>query len=672
MSSNKLKKVLIQLCLIAPFIYSCQSNQDFKIENPSVLTNYQTGQLQKNIWLDYTDAIDSGFIIPSRHQTDGGFFKFQFTLVNSSSVKQSYYYKLFYQNESYKNPEAINNKYNPLSAENFYGSWENENDSVRKIVVPPGESVLITDSFRIVGNPRNERIYFGKTKQRAPSVEEINSKIVSIKNDATWYNHIVEKSKKEGRTIEEQLKLDAFYVINEDFKSVIINNRWKRNPRTGNYNFQLLVFTEDQYEDIPEYITNTNKRSENNFVNPFYYLRNLNNKKNIVFLDLPEKLNVKANPDAGNGIYINMDYANKGLDTSCFNSYCNNQTALYKKAAFEQFFHYLSDDLNAPNIPVISDLQSSEFTMDKYHEYQKNYPQSTLLKHTNKGAQCACETVVSDSVNHKILMWNPGVRSNKMIKENTGVRTRHGLTYGTYTFKVKMPELLNEHNMFNGITNAMWMINQINEPWNQRRACDGLGFIPKEIAGEENSPRAKIVSYSEIDFEIRKGSNLWPKSSYPKNFPRPTDFVEKADDITVLCTNWDLACNTPDEFKAGAFPYRHNDNEWVLHRWNHWYQAISSKYAASDDELFKNKYYYFQIQWKPESITWRIGPEKNKLREVCYMDSKVTDVPNNQMLIVLTQEYHISEWWPEAPILQEYIPFPSKNIVGEILSIEIE
>ncbi|PIZ05946.1 MAG: hypothetical protein COY57_04585, partial [Flavobacteriales bacterium CG_4_10_14_0_8_um_filter_32_5] len=76
--------------------------------------------------------------------------------------------------------------------------------------------------------------------------------------------------------------------------------------------------------------------------------------------------------------------------------------------------------------------------------------------------------------------------------------------------------------------------------------------------------------------------------------------------------------------------------------------------------------------WKPEEIIWRIGPEKDQLKTIGYVNSTYSSIPNNQMLLVITQEWHLENWWPEATFNQNYIPFPADDIKGEIIKIEIE
>lgn len=63
--------------------------------------------------------------------------------------------------------------------------------------------------------------------------------------------------------------------------------------------------------------------------------------------------------------------------------------------------------------------------------------------------------------------------------------------------------------------------------------------------------------------------------------------------------------------------------------------------------------------------------QKN-LRIVGCMRQDVTSIPNNQMIAVLTQEYHQSDWWSPIPFKQEYIPFPKNDINGELYELTIE
>jgi hypothetical protein len=140
----------------------------------------------------------------------------------------------------------------------------------------------------------------------------------------------------------------------------------------------------------------------------------------------------------------------------------------------------------------------------------------------------------------------------------------------------------------------------------------------------------------------------------------------------VTCTNWDMACHQPKNFSFGANEFNVDGSNYLFHRWNFFYRAISTKIPFKHNEMFDKPYYYFEIEWLPEKIIWKIGAEKDKLQTICVMDKDITSIPNNQMILMFTQEWHNEEWWPTAPYKQNFIPFPKKDIIGEILEIEIE
>jgi hypothetical protein len=108
-----------------------------------------------------------------------------------------------------------------------------------------------------------------------------------------------------------------------------------------------------------------------------------------------------------------------------------------------------------------------------------------------------------------------------------------------------------------------------------------------------------------------------------------------------------------------------------LHRWSHWYKALTSKYEVPADEITGTAV-FFEIDWQPERIIWRAGTHENEMKVIGYMDSGVTMIPDNQMVLVITQEFHPSEWWPTAPFRQEFIPYPGDDITGRIYEISVK
>lgn len=630
-------------------LWSCAGNSSaelknelFIIRNFNPLTNYNltidgyknTDSL-KHIYMDYTYAMDEGFCIPTVRQLPDGAFVFSFEIKNISAKKQSFYYKLYYQNETYKFPLTIDSSTvaeHPLAYENFYGSWENTNVQFKRTpaLASNDDFITITDTFRILGNPRNEQRYFSDKG----------------------------------------------------------NNRWQRNPRVGEYSFLLVVASQEQLKEMPLYVKDINKTNNGVFVNPyFYFLKGAGKQlKNTVITQAAQSLKVVAKPDITKGIYINPTHFDSTYAKNYSNT-CGQTKELYNSAVFQQFIHYIDATTKTGHIPVIEDVLEDNYSQKDYNWNKQFFTKEELIQTTASTAKYPCESVYADAANKKVVIKNPKTEYGQWVKENVGVITRHGFTYGKHTIKAKMTELLNKNGMWNGLTNAVWLISNSNDPWNARRVCNKEGgYLPNYFDGKD-SPRAKTTSYSEIDFEILKTVSYCPDYQFPpvyynalpnkKNvndwhLPFPEEIVNHKNDIVVACTNWDMACWEPENYGVGCQPVNYQDKYFEAHRWDHWYKALTEKVYESDDELFASDYYYFQIDWRPTEIIWRIGPSMDKLRVVGYMSDKITNVPNNQMLLIITQEFHNTRWWPGTPFAQDNTPFPRGDIEGEVYELIIE
>ena len=110
------------------------------------MTNFKGSTVRLDMDLD--DAVVDGIYLPSARQTDDGSGLFAFRFVAPGKDR---YYKLYYQNESYKFPDT-----SAFASENFYGSWEDVTVGFK-----PVEHWIVRDSLRIVGNPRDEHVYYG-------------------------------------------------------------------------------------------------------------------------------------------------------------------------------------------------------------------------------------------------------------------------------------------------------------------------------------------------------------------------------------------------------------------------------------------------------------------------------------------------------------------------------
>ncbi|MBA3704653.1 MAG: hypothetical protein H0W84_01745 [Bacteroidetes bacterium] len=609
---------------------SCES---FSIQNFNPASNWQTDSIdQKTIFIDYDNA-NSGFIIPTVKQLNDGSFSFEFELKNTSASNQKFYYKIYYQNESYKFEEldSTTNKENLLAEENFYGSWENTFTTFKETTISADNSFhKVQDAFRIVGNPRNDKRYF-----------------------------------QDG-----------------------INNRWERNPRVGEYSFLLIVASENDLKNIPSFIQNINLKNNGHFSNPYYYYLAGDGKKlkNTIAYKSEITLKVIAQPNLGNGIYVDDSRFGANSDKSHFCATCGQDSNLFKNAPIQQFINYVDASTKMDNIPVLGDVLKDNYSQMDYNWNKSFYTKDELIPTIIQTTKHPCQTVVSDPKEKKIIIKNPKTAFGEWKKESVGIITRHGFTYGKYRVKVKLTELLNKNNVWNGITNAIWLITQGGGEWNFRRNCNKEGYMETYWGGAKDK-RVPAVDYTEIDFEILKTPPYCPDNTFPPVYKNPVDnnkdvklwnismpqeITNTDGDITVACTNWDMACWEPKNFGVGCNPIDYKGQTFYTHRWDHWYRALTEKKEENDDELFKSDYYYFEIDWRPAEIIWRIGPQPDKMRIVGYMNDQVTSIPNNQMLLIITQEFHSTKWWPGTAYSQDNLPFPKNDIPGEIYELTIE
>jgi len=641
------KRYIFLICnflLLFGLFTSCNSESkiikttNFEIKDFTPVNNWKEeitidSSRVKYIELDYKDAIN-GFEIPSVRQAENG-FEYSFKIKNTTKETQSFYYKIYYQNETYKQPEYTEknkNSENDLAAENFYGSFENNTSGFLKTtpIEADGKFHDLKGFIKITGNPRNEKKCYDKTE----------------------------------------------------------NNRWKRNPRVGIYSFLLVVTASKNLDEkvIPEYVQNISLKKNDQFKNPYYYFLYGDGQKlnNTTVVKTDKALKVVAKPDLGAGVYI--DFKDNNAAAKDFTDNCGRSPELEKNASFQQFLHSVDESAKFKNIPIIKDVIKDDYTLMEYNWNKTFFTQGELIKTWPQIATEACKDVVSDKEKKKITLINPKSTYGNWKKENAGVITRHGFTYGTYTLKAKLTQILSKSGVWNGIVNTMWLLNQGGDEWDSRRICNKEGYMETYWGGNKDK-RVPYTSYSEIDFEILKTVPYCPPQTFPpaylpaqqenKNIyswhtPLPEELESQKEDIVVACTNWDMACWEPEKFGVGCQPITYKDQTFYAHRWDHWYRAITEKFLEKDKALFGGDYYYFQIEWNPTEIIWRIGPEKDKMRVVGYVNSTITSIPNNQMLLIITQEFHNTKWWPGTPFQQQFIPFPENDIKGEIYEITIE
>ena len=255
------------------------------------MTNFKTGRVV-SLDMDLENAVIDGVVLPSAKQTNDGDGLFHFRFI---APKKGMYYKIYYQNESYKFADT-----NALSGENFYGSWEDV-----AIGFKPIDRWLVKDSLRIVGNPRDERRYYGADlSENSFSKSHVAAVINSIRNQEVWYNSIVEKAGRNGVTVDEQLYRDALWVISGNRNDGDHNHRWKRNPRVGRYSFLLVLCDEEGLNEIPDDVQHIGMTDENgNFVNPYGWFES-HPSKHIKVIRSSRELKTRAVITPQQGVFV--------------------------------------------------------------------------------------------------------------------------------------------------------------------------------------------------------------------------------------------------------------------------------------------------------------------------------------------------------------------------------
>ncbi|MBE6342559.1 MAG: hypothetical protein E7065_04110 [Lentimicrobiaceae bacterium] len=650
-----MKKIILIVSVI--FFISCRNN-DGIFFNP--MANFPDENVVC-LDMDLKGVVNNGIVIPSASQAEDGKFVFTF------NAEAGQYYKIFYQNESYKFDDD-----NPLNNENFYGSWEDVNIGFKKVEA----TGLVTDSFRIVGNPRDERKYYGSDlTENSLSETAINNVINSIRNTPEWLASIEEKAKNNGYDVDRQLYLDAIWIINDNKNRGDVNNRFKRNPRVGEYSFMLVLCDEKALNNIPDYIKNISLTDENgDFVNPYsYFSQNKNNDIEVIISD--KKLKTRAVITPEYGIFLDeMQVKTDNYTVDNSNPRCSNSDEMYSNALYKQFLSHVSQQYTLRNIPLIKDVVSDDepYTMKEYEEAMTKYD-SSQLQYNYPVVTDRLGSTVKLNDDNSISLVNPGCDDvENLQKESTGIMTRVGFTYGKYRGKIKFPVMLNEENIWNGLTYAFWLIYQDEHAWNNRRtSTKGGGYIDKND-DSESPVRHHDYHYSEIDIEIVKASRYWPKMYYDEKDTRlATENPRYNNEIMYCCTNWDLATREPNNFASGINRIPYMGREYDAMRWTDMYKALTLKSPISND-VFKEDYYYYEIEWRPNEIIWRVGPSPEEMVVVGYMNDEYTAIPDNQMVCIVTQEYHYSEWWPPIVFEQGLIPYNKTDIEGRVYEIVIE
>jgi hypothetical protein len=167
-------------------------------------------------------------------------------------------------------------------------------------------------------------------------------------------------------------------------------------------------------------------------------------------------------------------------------------------------------------------------------------------------------------------------------------------------------------------------------------------------------------------------SDQWPNESIEDTNGNLLRHKTNNGTIMAVCSNWDLACHEPPNFFTGVKTNVIDSMPFVHFRANNWHKKLVSKADINYDQISSSDFYFFEIEWLPTRIIWRIGPERDEMQVLCIMDDSMTTIPNNQMLPVVGQEWHSTESWYLSPFEQNFIPFPKDDVIGQVMEIWVE
>lgn len=462
------------------------------------------------------------------------------------------------------------------------------------------------------------------------------------------------------------LVIDDRIVVRADPREEFPADPWARNPRTGHYSLLIVALPEPSFNGrpLPAEVLDMRAKADSHFIEPYLFWLNGPgaDRTDASVLFVPDVLALSVDLDPTKGVF------------GC----CGDAPM------FEPFIHHLDTNARFDNIPVIADALDNAFTRTVYDSMLCFTPPGAFVSTTPYLAASPCANIRLDSTLHALAFRNPAATRERLRKEQTGVRSRHAFTYGRYRVHARLSPLLNDSDLWNGLTNAIWLIGT-GAPGALRRPCDGGYLAYGSDPGKEG--RIPRTNYAEIDFEVMKGMPLCPERAFPPIFPQqvadpnvrsawlralPREVLEQHGKVAVALTNWDLACPEPPRFGIGCQDIVLDGEVFTSHRWDRDYRAITQKRMEPDDELFGPDGYWFEIDWRPTEIFWRIGPSPADLRTIGYMNSTMTAIPDVPMTLAVTQEFHNTAWWPGSPYEQGGIPFPAKDLTGRIFSVRVE
>lgn len=665
-SCHPLSYALILFCLL--LLSSCGR------ESTCSALRFGLGELSEQdapirLQMDLSKGPYVGIELPSAQQDGATAFILQAEVKNTSGRPQRMAYTLFYRNTSYAYPPE-----HPRSGDNFFGSWSDGPTIRYTEELAPGESITITDSLRIQGNPLGDSRYISQSFVNPWAPDEVIGKIErTIKNDSAWYAAIERKAEENNLDVETQLKKDARWMRRIKRVGEERDQGWQRNPRVGRYDFYIVAIPETELTDeLRQVMELKTKGADGRYTDPLILTLKEETRQFITGAERPLLARMEVPLDKG--VYV--DYSlleSDSIDNSGLSDRCGPSDDLWENAPIEQFIHNIVRDYSLKNVPLSANVVQDPYTIEQFRTNAAKYPKAERAETHVQLTDRPCTSVQYDDEADCLVLRNPGRSSSgRFQKEQVGMSSRAGLTYGRYTAEIGFPKMINEDNVWNGLTCAFWLIYQIEGDHNNRRRTPG-GYVLEVNEAMKGSPRVEDIHYSEIDIEIVKTDPRWVYSAADTARNKWIHREAAAsNDIAVTFTNWDMADKSVERHVVHSTQLEVGGEEYEFHRWFEDYRAITCKTAQPHSEVFGRDRYFFQIDWRPQEIIWRMGPHPDSLYVFGQMDETMTNIPDNQMKAVVTQEFHYGKWWPSAPFKQDDIPYPENDLVGRVYSLTVD
>lgn len=612
-------------------------------------TNYSSGQYTAVPWGDIgsTNGINKEYIIRYDHEhgqfpdrnnqgssgNEVEFFEFEFNITNNTNASNLHYI-IFYQNESYYYSE---NGWNMLlSGDNYYGSWghdEKANPGLRQLTAPIGQTITIRNIFKIRGNSRNEDIYCPDNPGCQP-------------NNCCW---------------------------SDDPTNDAHMQRWARRPRVGKYRF-LLVVTSDPNSITLPFLKNVQVTYNDKYYSPFYWRNCLNSNYTLstAVAEACYHLRVYARPDLNSTLQP-----------------FTGQSSPFTNASFNTWHN---PPLMVKQLPIVQDIETFtqlDYNFNKQFSAEEDFVwvRANYFDERNIDWANGDKGNAYSDGNNKLLIVSPpsNCETGTFIREHAGV-DYIPQKYGKFTVKVLFPRMYTDNNMWKGLWNITWLDKAFGtgDPW---------GAIP---CGSTN------LWHTEVDIEHFPHSNSYPyyNGNGDQNDPQKQYHISQWDDkglenagIVIQYSLYDMMCaNVVNPipplghiyvtYQGDTFtvkrddddPNSNGDQDGGVHSYKG-HDPNPDIYDYISDAIRFGIPMYYQFEWTPSEMIFRIGTSLSTLEVVSYYNGNFCRIPKEYMTWIIALFSPASDQEDDyytGSHITKYLPLRTQPEMAQILEVIVE